>query len=369
MCNKIQDQEVKNNDIPYKHCMNCGSELRGKYCHNCGQQATSPNPTIKDFIIEYINNAFMWDSRFLHTLWHLLRHPGHLTNEYLSGKFISQVHPLKLNMFMLFTFITLFLLFSSKDKINNSVNRFLNIETIYNGMQIDSIIEDQKYFEKVMQSPRDTVILHAPLIISTTYPEVISNIKTIEDGEDEEVDIWVAVIPHILIEDKLIIKGETDSYYIFNKEKYSSDQKIMNTVWNQMLNLISKYFPMIVLLTAPFLSLSIRIIQYKNRRHHIHNFVFTLHYIAFLEVLFISIYILYLIGINRIIPLEVISSIGSCTYLTLALRNVYKIDSWFKAIAKALFISCVYFIICLMIFLIVAIIIFIISCFLVSGKV
>lgn len=365
MCSEIQNPEVKNNDIPYKHCLNCGSELNGMYCHNCGQQATSPNPPTKEFIMEYINNAFMWDSRFFHTLWQLIRRPGHLTNEFLSGKFISQVHPLKFNMFILFTFITLFLLFSDKDRINNSIKKYTDNEIVYHGIQIETIIEDQEYFEKVMQCPRDTVKLLAPLVLSTEYPEVISNIETIEDYEGEAVDKWVAAIPHILIEDKFIIKGETDDYYRFNKTKQNTiNLNILNIVWVQMVKLISKYFPMIILLTAPFLSLSLRLVQRKTKVPHIHNFIFSLHYIAFLEVLFIFIYVLYLIGIKHIIPLQFISMISSCTYLAIALRNVYKINSWYKAIAKSLFISCVYFIICLIIF----IFIFFIACFLVASE-
>lgn len=365
MCSEIQNPEVKNNDIPYKYCLNCGSELNGMYCHNCGQQATNPNPPTKEFIMEYINNAFMWDSRFFHTLWQLIRRPGHLTNEFLSGKFISQVHPLKFNMFILFTFITLFLLFSDKDRINNSIKKYTDNEIVYHGIQIETIIEDQEYFEKVMQCPRDTVKLLAPLVLSTEYPEVISNIETIEDYEGEAVDKWVAAIPHILIEDKFIIKGETDDYYRFNKTKQNTiNLNILNIVWVQMVKLISKYFPMIILLTAPFLSLSLRLVQRKTKVPHIHNFIFSLHYIAFLEVLFIFIYILYLIGIKHIIPLQFISMISSCTYLAIALRNVYKINSWYKAIAKSLFISCVYFIICLIIF----IFIFFIACFLVASE-
>ena len=42
---------------------------------------------------------------------------------------------------------------------------------------------------------------------------------------------------------------------------------------------------------------------------------------------------------------------GSCIYLTVAFLRVYKTDTWFKAIVKALFTSLVYFIISLFIFI------------------
>lgn len=365
MCSKTQNTEVKDNNIPYKHCLNCGSELKGTYCHNCGQQASSPTPRINGFIMEYINNAFLWDTNFIPTIKTLLSRPGRLTNDYLAGKFISQVHPLKLNMFMLFVFITLFLLFSDKEKINNSVITNENYEIIFPSLQLNSLKNDSEYMEKIKQCPRDTVHLLAPLSITTEYPEIISNIETIEVSNDEFIDKWVAVIPHVLIEDQIITHDESAGYYRFNRdiETNNSDLEIMHLVWVQLVQLITKYFPMLVLLTVPFLSLSLRLIQHKDKRPHIHYFIFSLHYTAFLEVLFIFIYILHIIGIAKIIPLEFISIIGSCVYLSLALKNVYKINSLFKAIVKALFISFVYIIICLLILILISLIACIIVAF------
>ena len=59
----------------YKHCLNCGAELNGMYCHQCGQHATSKTPTIGGFVMEYMNTAFIWDSKCIMTLWTLIRRP------------------------------------------------------------------------------------------------------------------------------------------------------------------------------------------------------------------------------------------------------------------------------------------------------
>ena len=78
------------NGLQYKHCLNCGAELKGRYCHSCGQEAVGKTPTVKGFVMAYLDNAFLWDPQFLKTLWTLIRRPGHLTKEYNAGKFISQ---------------------------------------------------------------------------------------------------------------------------------------------------------------------------------------------------------------------------------------------------------------------------------------
>ena len=73
---------------PHTHCLNCGTELNGDYCHNCGQQDTDPN-SIKDMIMVYLDNAFMWDPKILRTIWQLVRRPGYLTTAFTSGKVAS----------------------------------------------------------------------------------------------------------------------------------------------------------------------------------------------------------------------------------------------------------------------------------------
>ena len=68
----------------HKHCLNCNTELQGEYCHVCGQKAINKTLTVKEFVLEYLNIAFIWDSKFTKTIWQLLRRPGHVTKEYVS---------------------------------------------------------------------------------------------------------------------------------------------------------------------------------------------------------------------------------------------------------------------------------------------
>ena len=97
---------------PYEKCLNCGTKLQGMYCHKCGQHASNPTPKVWEFILEYMNNAFIWDQNFFSTIWQLLRRPGYLTKVFNAGKFVAYENPLKLNMFFLFVFVSMFLLFS-----------------------------------------------------------------------------------------------------------------------------------------------------------------------------------------------------------------------------------------------------------------
>jgi hypothetical protein len=127
---------------------------------------------------------------------------------------------------------------------------------------------------------------------------------------------------------------------------------LLASVWEQMVKMCTKYFPMMVLFTAPFVALSLRLVQRKDKRPNIHHFVFALHYTAILELLFIVIYLLYLTVAP---PADVLLwglHLGSCAYLILTFRRVYGVTSWWKAVIKSILVNLNYFFILLSIFVV-----------------
>ena len=352
-------KQVQGN-IPYTHCLNCGAELQGKYCHVCGQEAVSKTPSVGAFIVEYANHAFIWDSNFLKTLWNLISRPGYLTKEFIAGKFASHEHPLKLNMFLLFVLITLFVFFAGTEKMSNSVHDLTHSEAVLPTIRMEYLIKDNGFAERVEDSSRDTVHLLAPLALTKRHSNIFSNIETIEDTNGEGLDKWIAVLPHVLIEDSIIMLDES-GYYCFNQESNAGEEELImvNTIWSEMVRLLARYFPLLVLFTAPFLSMSLSLVQRKSRMPRIHHFVFALHYTAFLEVLMLCIFLLHLTLSPPIELLNWIMLIGSCLYLTIAFRQVYETKTWIRSVLKALFTSLVY----VLIGLVIVFGIFIVACF------
>ena len=360
-----EETTVEQNKLPYTHCLNCGTELQGHYCHVCGQGAVKKTPSVAAFIIEYINNAFIWDPKFFSTIWTLIRRPGHLTNEFLSGKFISQEHPLKLNMFLLFVFITLFVFFSSAEKMTDSVYSMTHDERVLSGIQIESLVGDEEYAKKMEESPRDTVLLSAPLFLAQKYPQFIHSLEVQEDSNGQGLDRWVAVLPRVLIEDKILVRDEEGSYRFNEESKVATSMlDMVNSLSAEMVRIASKYFPILLLLTTPFLSMSLRLVQRKSHLPRIHHYIFALHYTAFLEVLILGIYILHLTVAPSMNLLKWVLIVGSCLYLTIAFRRVYATKSWWRAIVKSLLTCLIYFFILLLIF----IGIFIAACFIIAYR-
>lgn len=348
MSNKDQivEVEVKQDDIPYEKCLNCGTELVGGYCHKCGQQATSKTPTVGDFLHEYAINAFIWDPQFFKTVGTLLRRPGQLTNDYMDGKFVSQEHPLKLNMFLLFVFVSMFLLFSPKSD-EDAVSSLIQDERAYPALQVEFYKKDADYAVKLATSPRDTVQIYTPLELAQEYPEVVAKVEVIEDSQDSGLDKWVAVVPRVFIEDEIIVLND-EGYYVFNHadDTVSGDLGLVIRIWEKVVDLTTTYFPMLVLLTVPLLAMAVSFIQRKSRVPFINHFIFALHYTAFLELLMMVLYALYLAVDPSMDLLQWVLRIAAGVYLTMAIHRVYEPSSWFKSLLKALFTYVIYLINC-----------------------
>ncbi len=317
----------------HKYCLNCNTELQGKYCHVCGQKATQEKPTLKEFIHEYLNIAFVWDKYLIKTLKALICKPGHLTNEYMSGKFVSYMHPLKLNMFLLFIFITFFLLFHNADDMGNSIKTLTRDPLV----QLQLLRNNQEYNEKMQSSRKDTIRLYVNLNVSERYPEIVSIIDAVNINESDSLAIWTATVPHQLIEDGIILPHK-DGYYEFNANdhKFDNGTHILEGVWVQMVELTTDFFPLIILLTAPFLSLLIRLLHRRGNHSHFKHFIFSLHYTAFLELIILMLYILHLIASPPSWLMQGIIITSSFTYLTFAFRKVYETKHWAGAVSKSI---------------------------------
>src|SRR5216117_1896335 len=81
---------------PLTHCENCGAPLAGRYCTQCGQAAIDYRRSFRYVIVDVLDSFLNWDSKFFATIGLLIVKPWRLTNEFLAGKRVRFVHPLRL---------------------------------------------------------------------------------------------------------------------------------------------------------------------------------------------------------------------------------------------------------------------------------
>lgn len=100
-----------------KNCLNCGTIVQGKYCQVCGQENTEPKESFWGMVLHFFNDITHFDGKFFSTIKVLFTSPGQLTTEYLKGRRIAYLHPVRMYVF---TSAFFFLIFFNFFKLENS---------------------------------------------------------------------------------------------------------------------------------------------------------------------------------------------------------------------------------------------------------
>ena len=96
-------------------CLNCGAPLGGQWCAACGQRETELRPTVHELLHEAMHELVHLDGKIIRTLSLLITKPGALTREFLDGKRVRSVTPIRLYLICsLLFFGTLALMPTSK---------------------------------------------------------------------------------------------------------------------------------------------------------------------------------------------------------------------------------------------------------------
>lgn len=79
-----------------KTCPNCEAVVSGHYCANCGQETHLHAASTREFLHEFIGHYVALEGKLWGTLKRLILRPGELTNEYIRGRRVRYVQPLRI---------------------------------------------------------------------------------------------------------------------------------------------------------------------------------------------------------------------------------------------------------------------------------
>lgn len=88
-------------------CLNCGQQATGHFCANCGQATHEHVPSAREFLHEFLGHYVALEGKLWGTLWRLIFRPGLLTNEYIAGRRVRYVEPLRVYLTMSILFFAL----------------------------------------------------------------------------------------------------------------------------------------------------------------------------------------------------------------------------------------------------------------------
>ncbi|HMG13570.1 MAG TPA: DUF3667 domain-containing protein [Gemmatimonadaceae bacterium] len=109
-------------------CLNCGAPLTGAFCASCGQRDIPPYPSVRELVVDAAAEFSGWDGRLANTLRDLIRRPGLLTHEFLEGRRVRSISPIRL---YLVTSLVYFLLAASAPNV-----RLESGQPVFEGLRV-----------------------------------------------------------------------------------------------------------------------------------------------------------------------------------------------------------------------------------------
>ena len=131
-----------------KNCLNCQSEVVGRYCHKCGQENLEPKETVWHLIQHFFNDVTHFDGKFFETVRYLLRKPGFLSLEYMRGRRMSYLNPIRMYVFTsAIFFILLFSLKKPEDMVSKQSKK--------GNKGLATLLADEARLQKGLQTEED----------------------------------------------------------------------------------------------------------------------------------------------------------------------------------------------------------------------
>jgi hypothetical protein len=308
----------------------------------CGQENTVTKQGVGSLIKHFIFDIFHFDGKFFDTLKNLLFKPGFVPKEYIAGKRISYLDPIRMYLFTsaLF-FLFFFSINKSSDKIikidatSRLMTKLERYEYLYqrSNQRTDSSIQKQFKFLldtsfRVKLTENITPANDSLFLISFKNSKYMMEVHKIQQGQDQ-LNVGEGWLSNTF-------ENKWKAY----RQKFADDEKAMVT---NLANSFVGKFPYILFVSLPFFALILKLLYIRKKHfYYSDHAVFTLYHYIFSFILLLFYLLLTAAydwlqwGILRVFAGILLLSGG--VYLALALKRFYG-QGWIKTLIKFLLLN------------------------------
>ncbi len=258
-----------------KTCLNCNYVVENRFCPNCGQENTDTRKTFHHLFVHFFEDLTHYENAFWKTIKNLLLKPASLTKEYLSGKRLSYLAPVRLYIFISFvTFFIIAVFPTNKDELINGDQTFTVPVKDKNGKIKDSVVGTKKIKisdilkaeEKVQKQKHLTNAQQNEDFLNFGYKNVkeLDSLQKYGPSEDKLSDFEYSIIKK-----SLLVKAK------YNKEEMWD--KFGEEAWRNLPKLLFIYMPLFALILWLFHSKK----RWYYFDHGIHSYCFPHCYFSF----------------------------------------------------------------------------------------
>ncbi|MDN3672569.1 DUF3667 domain-containing protein [Flavobacterium branchiarum] len=272
-----------------KTCLNCRHVVEQKFCPNCGQENADTRKTFHHLFIHFFEDLTHYENAFWRTIRNLLFKPAALTKEYLSGKRLSYLAPVRLYIFI--SFVTFLLIAMFPIHVDHSINKAFSTENIQKQASIinDSLKNNEEVkieFNTGTISKDEKNAFH----VSIGKPKS-KNGSFIQVGYKslEQLD---SIQKYGTKSEKLSDFG----YWINRKIQIIKDQNTAAEALDKFIQSFIHNLPKVLFIIMPLFAFFSWLLHNKKRWYYFDHGIFTLHYFSFLLLLFLFLFSIGKIG-------------------------------------------------------------------------
>lgn len=265
-----------------KTCLNCNYVVEKKFCSNCGQENTDTRKSFHELFIHFFEDLTHYENSFWRTIKNLLFRPASLTKEYLSGKRMSYLAPIRLYIFI--SFVTFFLLSVIPDSNQDSAGK-----TIKENVKKK---DTAKIINVKSEEELKLIELEKKGFITKTYSDSLR--KYISERKKEKVEekgsLFIFGKKYKSVEELDSIQANCKPADKLNFAEYWFSKKIQTVQDNNTNDELREKFvetymhnlPKSLFFYMPLFAFVLWIFQNKKRWYYFDHGIFTLHYFSFL---------------------------------------------------------------------------------------
>ena len=289
-------------------CPNCDTPTTGQYCSNCGQIQKDIRRFFLALINEALEDIFSPNSRVWKTVYFLLFRPGYLTLEYLRGRRVSYVQPIRLyfiTSIMFFVLLSLINFFSDPPTLSSLNEPTAQTEQVQAGESGEDNKEDSPDPDADSDRPSDE-----------SFDQAIANVDSGFDESETELDLPFASDE---TEERLkeVLREQIKKVITLGKEGNSSE----------VISVFLEITPPVIFCLLPIFALLLKIVYIFRGVYYSEHLIYAVHNHCFLFLLLTLYSLAQLLFRNVDIAgdvLDLFIFIWIPLYLWKSLRNVYQ---------------------------------------------
>lgn len=265
-----------------KTCLNCHHVVEKRFCPNCGQENIDTRKTFYQLFVHFFEDLTHYENSFWKTIKNLILKPASLTKEYLSGKRMSYLAPIRLYIFI--SFVTFFLLSVIPD---NEDTPDVNIN------KKNELKSSKKNKDTIYTEQQKIIDLEKSGSISKTTSDSLQNliIKAKKEELERDKSQFTLMGRHYksLKElDSLQKNGKPSEklnsfeYWYTRKMQLVQDKHDSKDLKEKFAESFLHNLPKSLFIYMPLFAFILWIFQNKKRWFYFDHGIFTLHYFSFL---------------------------------------------------------------------------------------